>query len=160
MQVSTSRLRIHHGGGVFAFGSEYSSGRFTSALSASSTPGFHRHPSLFTISLQLAPRDDYAPVESLLLEEIERIKTDGVTPLEVSTALTKLKVYKSFNRDGTAGIASNLKECIATGDWTLFYTLDTALAAVTADHVQRVARLYLGDEQRTTGLFVPVAKTP
>jgi zinc protease len=98
-------------------------------------------------------------VESLLLKEIDAIKTEGVTESEVKTALTKLRVYKAYNRDGTAGVASNLNECIAAGDWTLFYTLDKALGKVTAADVQRVAVTYLGDEQRTTGWFIPVTKS-
>ena len=62
----------------------------------------------------------------MLLEEIERIKKDGVTDVEVATALGKYKASTAYGRDGSFAIASNLNESIAAGDWTLYYTVDDA----------------------------------
>jgi zinc protease len=53
-----------------------------------------------------------------------------------------------------------LNEWIASGDWTLFYTLEEAMGKVTAADVQRVAKKYLNVDQSTTGWFVPTPGQP
>jgi zinc protease len=91
----------------------------------------------------------------VLLEEIERIKKDGVTDAEVATALGKYKASIAYARDGSFSIASNLNESIAAGDWTLYYAVDGATAKVTAADVKRVANKYLDAKKSTTGWFIP-----
>ena len=92
-----------------------------------------------------------------MLEEIDRVKSGGVTAAEVATALGKIKAATAYKRDGYFSIAGNLNEDIAAGDWTLYYTLDAATAKVTAADVQRVAQQYLDINQSVTGWFIPLA---
>ena len=75
---------------------------------------------------------------------------------EVETAIAKNLAATAFQRDGTFAIASNLNECIAAGDWSLYYTVDEAINRVTPADVQRVARRYLVEDQSTTGWFIPI----
>ena len=75
---------------------------------------------------------------------------------EVATAAGKIRANTAYGRDGSFAIASNINEDIAAGDWTLFITLDQALAKVTAADVKRVANLYLNQNQSTTGWYVPI----
>jgi zinc protease len=126
----------------------------------SADPGYFHDPSLFQIYAQLAPNATHEEVEKVLVDEVAKLKKDGVTDAEVLTAVGKLIAYTAYKRDGTFAIASNLNEDIAAGDWTLYYTLDAAVRKVTAADVKRVANTYLQANKSTTGWFVPTVETP
>jgi zinc protease len=126
-------------------------------LGAFAQAGFFHDPQLFQVYAFLAPGADQAQVEKVLLDEIERVKKDGVTDAEVATALGKYKASIAYGRDGSFSIASNLNESIAAGDWTLYYTVDDATSKVTAADVKRVANKYLDVKKSTTGWFIPAA---
>ena len=119
---------------------------------------FTHDPMLHYTFVPLAPGVTHEQVEKIALEEIEKVKKDGVTDAEVASAINQLLADAAFQRDGTFAIASQLNECIAVGDWTLYDTLDQATAKVTAADVKRVANLYFNADQSTTGWFV--ALTP
>ncbi|ACB77900.1 M16 family metallopeptidase [Opitutus terrae] len=123
--------------------------------------GFNHDPSLHITFAPLAPGASLENVEKIVYEEVERLKKDGVTPTEVSTAAAKILADAAFQRDGSFAIAGNLNECIAAGDWTLYYGIEEATKRVTAADVQRVANTYFNYDQSTAGWFVPnVAKEP
>jgi len=122
--------------------------------------GYFHDPSLLTIYANLAPNVTHAQVENVILEQVERVKTDGVTDAEVTTALGKITAATAYKRDGTFAIAGSLNEDIAAGDWTLYYTLDAATRKVTAAEVKRVANRYLDINQSVTGWFVPLVAAP
>jgi len=116
-------------------------------------------PGLFEINIALAPNVDHDKAEKVALAELERVKKEGVTLEEVARVVSQYRASEAYRRDGTAGIASSLNEWIAAGDWTLFVTFVDKVSAVAPADVQRVARLYLNEDQSTTGWFVPtVAK--
>jgi zinc protease len=114
-------------------------------------------PSLHFLFIPLAPEATHEAVEKIALEEVERLKKDGVTAAEVQAAVAKFLADSAFQRDGSFAIAGNLNEWIAAGDWTLFYRIEEATRKVTADDVQRVARKYLNEDQSTTGWFIPTS---
>jgi zinc protease len=126
------------------------------ALNVSANAGFFHDPSLFDVYAYVAPGVDHAEVERVMLEEIERVKKDGVTDAEVATALGKYRAATAYGRDGSFAIASTLNEAIAAGDWTLYYSVDDATQKVTAADVQRVANKYLTAGRSTTGWFIPL----
>jgi zinc protease len=125
-------------------------------LAASAGAGFFHDPQLFDVYAFLAPGAEHAQVEKVVRDEIERVKSDGVTDAEVATALGKFNASTAYGRDGSFSIAGNLNESIAAGDWTLYYTVKEAIAKVTAADVRRVANKYLDVNKSTTGWFVPV----
>jgi len=126
------------------------------ATGASSGPNFSHDPTLFFTYIPLAPGVKPEEAEKAALAAIDQVKEKGVTEHEVATAAAILLASSAFQRDGTSAVASNLNECIASGDWTLYYTVDDAVKKVTAAEVQRVAKKYLVEEQGTTGWFVPI----
>jgi zinc protease len=128
------------------------------ALSAESGTDLNRDLSLHTISAVLAPGATHEKVEQILLGEIERIKTQGVTPQEVARVKQQFLAEDAYKRDGTAGVAAEINEWIAVGDWTLYVNFPHEVEEVTPADVQRVARQYLNAEQSTTGWFVPIPK--
>jgi len=119
------------------------------------SPGFNADPSLHLLFLPLAPAATHEQVEKIAIDEIERLKKDGVTEAELQAAVAKSLASTAFDRDGSFAIAGNLNETIAAGDWTLYYRIDEAIRQVTTADIQRVARLYLNENQSTTGWFVP-----
>lgn len=125
--------------------------------SVSAEAGYFHDPSLFQLYANLAPGATHEQVEKILVDEVDRVKTEGVTDAEVATALGKIVAATAYKRDGYFSIASNLNEDIAAGDWTLYYTLDAATRKVTAADVKRVANQYLDINQSVTGWFIPLA---
>ncbi len=123
-------------------------------------PAFHRDPSLFIITAQLTPGTAHADVEQRLLAEIGKVKHDGVKPAEVAAAIAKLAAKTAYQRDGSLNMAFALNECIAVGDWPLYYRLDDAIRKVTAADVQRVAKKYFVENQRVTGWYIPENDQP
>ena len=123
-------------------------------------PEFNRDPSLFFIDAQLTPGTKHDDVEKRLLAEIERVQKDGVQADEVASAIAKYTASTAYERDGSMAMAFALNECIAAGDWSLYYALEDAVKNITPADVQRVAKKYFGEDQRTTGWFVPRNDAP
>lgn len=114
-----------------------------------------RDPGLFAVTAGLAPEVKHEQVEAALLAEIDKVKQAGVTEEEVARAINRFEADEYYGRDGTANVAGALNEWIATGDWTYFVTYIDKIAHVTAADVQRVAKIYLNEDQSTTGWYVP-----
>ncbi len=117
--------------------------------------GFFHDPSLDIIYANLAPGTTHEQVEKIVLDEIERVKKDGVTDAEVAAAIAQSLAASDYGRDGSFAIASVLNEYIAAGDWTLYVNRDDLIKKVTAADVKRVANKYFVEDQKTTGWFIP-----
>src|SRR5580658_9483899 len=128
------------------------------ALTASAYGGTLHDMSLHFMSANLAPGTTQSQAEKALLEQIELIKTRGVTAEEVARARQQYRADRAYRLDGTDSVVDELNEWIATGDWTEFVRFSDAVEKVTPADVQRVAKTYLNEDQSTTGWFVPVAR--
>jgi len=117
--------------------------------------GYNHDPSLHILFLPLAPGIKHEDVEKAALQEIERLKKDGVTAEELQAAIAKTLADATFARDGSFSVAGQLNESIAVGDWSLYYRLEDATRKVTREDIQRVAKSYFNEDQSTTGWFVP-----
>ena len=126
------------------------------ALNAGAGTDLRHDLSLHTIYASLAPGSSHEQVESALLEEIEKIKTGGVTAAEIARVKQQYIAADAYKRDGTAAVASEINEWIAVGDWTLYVTFPQKVQQVTPADVQRVAKKYFSEDQSTTGWFVPI----
>jgi zinc protease len=116
-----------------------------------------RAASLFELSASLSPGVTHDAVEKVMLEELEKIKTDGVTADEVLQVVRQHRAAQAYGRDGTASVVAQLSEWIGIGDWTQYIRYEDKLAKVTPAEVQRVAKAYLDHRQSTTGWYVPEA---
>jgi zinc protease len=125
------------------------------ALHAGAGTDLRHDLSLHTVYALLAPGATHAQVEKVLLAEIAKIKSDGVTTEEVARVKQQYIAEDAYKRDGTAAVAREINEWIAVGDWTLYENFSQQAQQVTAADVQRVAKEYLKEDQSTTGWFVP-----
>ena len=112
-------------------------------------------PFLYTVSVTAKEGTALASVESVLLEELDRVRREGITVGELARAKAQLRARLVFEADSVTNIAHQLGyfETIATVG--LFTSLPARIAAVTADEVAAAARTLLNDSNRTVGWFVP-----
>jgi zinc protease len=103
----------------------------------------------------LGPDGDLEAAMRTMNETVEGVLTRPVTGEEVERARTSMlnDINRSFN--SSAGIALQLSEWAALGDWRLFFLYRDRVEAVTADDVNRVAQAYIKSDNRTVGRFVP-----
>jgi zinc protease len=113
-----------------------------------------RDPGLFLIYCFLTPQAENQMVETMLWEELEKIKAQGIDPQELERAKSQVSAYLKFSRDGTFGIADGLNESLAMGDWTVFCR--NRMEDVQLEDVQRAAQRYFREDTSTTGWFVPI----
>ncbi|MGH9199072.1 MAG: M16 family metallopeptidase, partial [Acidimicrobiia bacterium] len=120
-----------------------------------------RGPSLGSITINVKPGKDFAEIEKLVYEEIERLKTEPVADWELE------KVRNSFRRALISQKQSTLSRAILLGQYAVYYNdpglineIENRVAAVTPAEVQRVASTFLKDASRTVIITVPKAKAP
>src|SRR6185312_7634105 len=87
------------------------------ALNAGAGTDLHHDLSLHTVYAMLAPGATHEQVEQSLLDEIDKIKTDGVTAAEVERVKQQYIAADAYKRDGTAGVAADLNEDQSTTGW-------------------------------------------
>ncbi len=113
-------------------------------------------PFLYTVSATATEGGSLSGVEAVLLEELDRVQTDGVSASELAKAKAQLKARLVFENDSVTNIAHQLGyfETIASVD--LYTTLPPAIAAATVDDVVAAARRVLAASNRTIGWFEPL----
>jgi predicted Zn-dependent peptidase len=136
------------------------------ALVAQGFNGFpgEKFPNLMLFYAQSAPGQNLDAVSQALHAEIERLKTEPVTPEELERAKNLLQASVLRSLDSNTGMAELLvKYQVRTGDWRNLFNQLQAIADVTPDDIQRVAQQTFRPENRTIGRILPegeTAKTP
>ena len=119
-----------------------------------------RGPSLFLVDVFVAPGKDPKEAEKLVLEELERVKKEGVTDLELQKVRMAVKRSKVEQLQGTLFRARTLGEyAVFYNDPNVINTGNDKLMSVTKDQIQRVARTYLTESNRTVLTTLPKPKT-
>ncbi len=117
-------------------------------------------PGLFLVSA--TPRDPHSPadVEAAILAEIERLKTAPVDERDLERVKTNIEADLIRGLRSNLGLASSLAswEAVA-GDWHGLIEAPARVRAVTPDDIQRVARQYLGAENRTVAWLMRGAES-
>lgn len=140
------------------------SGRLYKALvetkKASSTYGyaFSLHdPGYAYYSADVLKEKSLEEAKRAMLNVLDSLKFQPVTAEEMNRAKTKLltDVELMFNKSDRVGLT--LSEFIAMGDWRLVFLYRDNVEKVTAEDVNRVAKLYYKPTNRTTGTFIPDA---
>ncbi len=126
------------------------------ALSASAGPDERRGPSLFWFSIVARPGTDLAALEKLVYEEIERLQGEEIADWELSKVQMQLRRQRAQQRYSTRARAN------ALGHYAVYYnepqlvnSVQQKYSQVTKAALQRVARAYLRETQRTVVTTMP-----
>jgi zinc protease len=112
-------------------------------------------PSLFALSMRIAPGKQWRAAEAALYQEVEKLKKQPVTEKELERAKNVLESTFIYGQDSLFFRALQLGEYASLGDWSLILKVVPGIRAVTAADLQRVAQTYLEEDNRTVGLLIP-----
>lgn len=128
------------------------------ALNAEGFSGFpgEKYPNLMLFYALTAPGKNVDDVAASLSVELEKLKTELVSDVELEQVKTQARAGLLRSLDSNMGMARLLATYeVKTGDWrNLFEQLDQ-IAAVTVEDVQRVAQETFTPENRTIGKLLP-----
>jgi zinc protease len=117
-------------------------------------------PGLLIFSLQPRSGIEPARAEHALLEELDRLRTGTVSDQELRKAKNQLLADRYRELKTIAGRANLLGTYeVYYGDYKVLYSAAQSVEAVTAADIQRVARQYLGQKNRTVATLIPESKT-
>jgi zinc protease len=115
-----------------------------------------RGPALFQVSGTVLPGKAIADLEAGVYAEIERVKAGPIAAWEIE------KAVNSEKRAFASGLGSSLQRAATLGEYALFWddpnlinTYVDRMSKVTADDVQRVAKQYLTQTNRTVVITNP-----
>ncbi|TME40715.1 MAG: insulinase family protein [Chloroflexi bacterium] len=113
-------------------------------------------PYLFAVDATLRNGVEPARAEATILHELERIQHEGVPEEELARTKRQLHAQVVYSLEGVTnqGFALGFMDLVAR-DPAAWQTFPEALQQVTAEDIQRVAKTYLVENQRTAGWFIP-----
>ena len=119
-------------------------------------------PGLFYFYALVSPNQKPELVEESLNREIKRLQADPPTDLELQRAKNQVEASHVFEQDSNFRRAMLLGQAESVGaGWRKIDQFVERIRAVTAKDIQRVARQYLTEDNRTVGTLIPVpAKQP
>ncbi len=107
-------------------------------------------PALFRITATVAPGATADRVEAAVEAEIERLQTAPVEPWELQKARAAARMASVTERQRSASVAIRIAEDAAFfGDPTRINGFEARIAALTADEIGRLARVYFVADNRT-----------
>jgi zinc protease len=131
------------------------------AQSVSAGPDERRGPSLFWFSMGARPRSDLAQMEKLVYEEIERLRHDPIADWELDKVRAQLKREQAQQLYSTRRRANSLGHyAVYYNDPNLINTVWQKYQNVDKADLQRVAKTYFNESNRTVVITVPKAKAP
>ncbi|HEY7499518.1 MAG TPA: pitrilysin family protein [Vicinamibacterales bacterium] len=113
-------------------------------------------PFVYTLSMTAMQGVDLPSLEAAALEQIEKIRTAGVTEEEVARARRQLRARFVFENDSVTNIAHQLGYFDTVTGPEFFGALRANVENVTAEQVFDVARRRLSATTRTVGWFKPL----
>ena len=113
-------------------------------------------PGLFYIDASVKPGFTVERIEKELYDELERLKTELVTDRELQKAKNKLEAnfYNRLQTVSSKASRLGFYQTIA-GDYQKLFSEAEKIQAVTKEDLQRVAKQYLTDKNRTVAILVP-----
>lgn len=98
---------------------------------------------------------DVSRIEELVWDELDRIRTEGVTERELRKAQNQTRAGMIFSRQRVTSKATMLQSFRRRGDISEINRAIDEYMAVTVEDIQRVAETYLTPENRTVVIAVP-----
>ena len=113
-------------------------------------------PFLFTVSATATEGTTLASVEAALLEELDRVRREGITAAELARAKAQLRARLIFDDDSVTNIAHQLGYFETIASFQTYLDLPGRIAGVAVDEVNEAASAMLVESNRTIGWFDPV----
>jgi zinc protease len=113
------------------------------------------HPYLYAISASVADGQTIAAVEQVVLAEIDRLCSGGITDAELTKVRAQLRARFVYDADSVTDIAHQLGYFETISSWKSYESLRVRLDAVTADAVRQAASTCFAPSNRTIGWFEP-----
>jgi zinc protease len=120
--------------------------------------GLYKDPFVFLTGATAAQGKKIEDVERALLEEIEKIRRTPPSAQELQRAKNQVEASFVMQQDSIYMQARTIGTFEMTVGWKFIGTYQEGIRKVTAEDVSRVARKYLVDEQKTTGILIPTPK--
>jgi zinc protease len=114
-------------------------------------------PFLYSVSVTATDGTPLGAVESALIDEIDRVRRDGITEAELAKAKTQIRARLVFESDSVTNIAHQLGYFDTIASVDVIAGVPSRIAAVTPDEVAAAARDVLAVSNRTIGWFEPQA---
>lgn len=118
----------------------------------------NKEPSYTLFGAELDKTVSIDAARDTLLETIENFTKTPPTKEEVERYKAAALKNIELSLNDPNSIAIQMTNWIAQGDWRLFFLYRDRLKKVTAEDVQRVAKTYLKQQNRTLGMFYPTDK--
>jgi predicted Zn-dependent peptidase len=129
------------------------------ATGANAYAGQRPGPSLEQITVTVRPGKDLAAVEKMVYDEVAKLQSQPVEDWEMEKVRMSLRRAKVSSAQSTLFRAVNLADSyVEFGDANLVNTEDRQYAKVTKEDIQRVARKYLVETNRSVIVTLPKAK--
>lgn len=123
--------------------------QLASSVATYSAPG-SRYPNLFVVAAEPRHPHTLAEVETAILAQLERLKTEPVSPEELTVVRNRLRADRLRMLQGNEGLARMLTyyQSVA-GSWRYLVDYDRQVATITAEEIMAVAKRYFTAENRT-----------
>ncbi len=115
-----------------------------------------REAFLYNVSLTATEGVSLTSLEEAATQEVERVRTHGLTEDEVTRAKRQLRARLVFETDSVTNIAHQLGYFETVTGPGYFEALTSRVLAVTPEQVADVAARRLSNDQRTVGWFRPL----
>ena len=120
--------------------------------------GLYKDPFLFFMGATAGQGKKIEDVEKALLEEIEKIKKELPSDQEVQRAKNQVEASFIMQQDSIYMQAKTIGSFEMTVGWRFIDKYLEGIRRVTPEDVSRVAKKYLIDERKTTGILIPLAR--
>ena len=113
-------------------------------------------PFLFTINVKPRPGADLGRIETVIGEELDKVRKDGITEPELQKALNIIRNDFFAGLQTIAGKANQLGQAeILYGNYEKLFTIMDDYAAVGRDRVRAAAAKIFTESNKTVGKLVP-----
>ena len=133
------------------------------AAVATGFPGFpgDKYPNLFLFFSVAAAGHTNKENEEAMLAEIERLKTELISEEELARVKSRARAELVQELSSDSGLADQLASYqVLTGDWRNLFRHLQAIDKVTGEDIQRVARAWFSERNRTVANLEPEAAAP
>lgn len=117
-----------------------------------------REPGVLEATAQVRKESSLDSARTALLATLTDVVSRPPSTEEVERAKSTIVKNFELQLNNSQGVARNLSEWQAMGDWRMLFLYRDRIKAVTVQDVQRVAQAYLKPSNLTVGSFVPTEK--